>query len=212
MAKNEAQYGVIEGVLVYCKIAQPDNKYQSKDTEFSVGVIISDDEADDWDEKFKKQPAKRIKAAEFEDKFKFKMPEKFKGEKKVGLVTLKRDAVVDGEAVFPDFFPKVLLDTKEGERVDITKSRLVSNGSVGKVSYRIRSNDFGTFCKLSNVLIEEEHFIEYVQKSSVSAGSEFGGKPITRTEAENKSATEARQPKKEEKQEFTNDESSDIPF
>ena len=195
--KQESQVGVLEGGLVYCKLAQPDNKYQSKDTEFSIGVVISDDDADEWDNQFKKQPAKRIKTTEFEAKYKLPVPEKFKGEKKVGVVTLKRDAVVNGEEVFPDFFPKVLLDTNEGERVDITKSRLVANGTYGKVSYRSRTNDFGTFAKLANVLVKEDDFIEYVSKGGGFAGSEFGGKPVTKVEGENKAATQARPPREE---------------
>ena len=212
MAKAQKQeYGIIEGVLVYCKIAQPDNKYQSKDTEFSVGIVISDDEADQWNESFKKQPAKVIKVADFEDKFKFPLPAKFKGEKKVGLVTLKRDAVVNGEAVFPDFYPKVLLDTAT-ERVDITKSRLVANGSVGKVSYRIRENDFGRFAKLANVLIEEANFIEYQSKGGAGGvGNEFGGGKPTRSEPENKAATEGRPVRQEAtKNEPTNSSFDDL--
>jgi len=220
MAKaQKQQYGILEGVLVYCKIAQPDNKYQSKDTEFSIGVVVSDDEADQWNEQFKKQPAKVIKTSDFEVKFKFPLPDKFKGDKKVGLITLKRDAVVNGEAVFPDFYPKVLLDTPT-ERVDITKSRLVANGSVGKVSYRIRENDFGRFAKLANVLIEEANFIEYQSKGGGSVGGEFGsGKPV-RSEPENKAATEGRPARQETPQEAAPEKASskiedmedDIPF
>ena len=211
--KNAAEFGVVEGVLVYCKIAQPDTKYQSKDTEFSIGVVITDDEADEWDVKFKKQPAKRIKVADFEDKFKIPLPAKFKGEKKVGVVTLKRDAVVNGEEVFPDFYPKVFLENEQ-ERVDITKSRLVANGTLGKVSYRTRTNDFGTFCKLANVLIQEQDFVEYVSKGSTGgAGSEFGGsKPIARVEPESKAATEARPPRKEAPPVEDFEESSELPF
>ena len=44
MAK--AEYGVIEGTIVYAKLAQADQKYQSKDFEYSIEVIVSEDVAD----------------------------------------------------------------------------------------------------------------------------------------------------------------------
>lgn len=197
MAKEKAQIGVIEGVLVYAKIAQPDQKYQSKDTEFSVGIIVNEDDADAWEEKFKKQPPRKVKAMEFEAKYRFPLPEQFKGEKNVFQITLKRDAVVDGEPFYPDNYPKVFLDTAD-ERIDITKSRMIANGSYGKVSYRINSNDFGTFAKLSNVLLDEEGFIEYESKGGGAAGSEFGGGRPVKVEAEKESVTKARAPRQEE--------------
>lgn len=200
MAKDKQQVGVIEGVLVYAKIAQPDQKYQSKDTEFSVGIIVNEDEADAWEEKFKKQPPKKIKATEFEAKYKFPLPEQFKGEKNVFQITLKRDAVVDGKPFYPNNYPKVFLDTAE-ERLDITKSRLIANGSYGKVSYRINSNDFGTFAKLSNVLLDEEGFIEYESKGGGAAGSEFGNSRPVKVEAEKESVTKARAPRQEDAEE-----------
>lgn len=187
-------FGVIEGVLAYAKIAQADLKYQSKDTEYSVQVIVGEDEADAWDEQFKKQPAKKIKASEFETKYRFECP--IKGAKNVYAITLKKDATKDGEPFYPEHRPKVLLDTNDGERLEITESRLIANGSVGKVSYRISTNDFGTFAKLNNVLIEEDNFKEYVSTGS-KAGSEFGDdKPITK-EAAKESATNARPAKKD---------------
>lgn len=194
MAKEKSQYGVVEGVIVYAKIAQPDVKFQSKDTEFSIGVIVSEDTADAWDEQFKKQPAMKIKSTDFEAKFKFPLPAEFKGEKNVFQIKLKRDAVVDGEPFYPDNYPKVFLDTAD-ERIDITHSRLVANGSRGKVSYRINSNDFGTFARLNNVLFDEEGFIEYESKGVGGAGSEFGDSKPVKVEPAKESVVNARQTK-----------------
>ena len=101
---------------------------------------------------------------------------------------------------FPETRPKVFLDTDEG-RLDITESRLIANGSVGKVSYRINSNDFGTFAKLANVLMDEEGFIEYESKGGGGAGSEFGGGKEVVKEPARKEATQARKSKQEEKTE-----------
>lgn len=189
MATDKKQtFGVLEGTLAYAKIAQADTKYQSKDTEYSIQIIVDEDTADEWETQFKKQPAKKIKASDFEGKYKFPCP--IKGAKNVYAITLKRDATKDGEPFYPENRPKVFLDTEEG-RLDITESRLLANGSFGKVSYRINENEFGRFAKLANVLLDEEGFIEYISTGG-KAGSEFGDdKPITK-EAPRKEATEGR--------------------
>lgn len=194
MADKQQSYGVLEGVLAYAKIAQADTKYQSKDTEYSVQVIVDEDTADTWEAQFKKQPAKKIKASEFESKYKFECP--IKGAKNVYAITLRRDATKDGEPFYPESRPKVFLDTDEG-RLDITESRLIANGSRGKVSYRVTENSFGTFAKLANVLLDVDGFIEYESKGG-GAGSEFGeSKPVTKEPAR-KEATAARKPKEQE--------------
>jgi len=201
-------YGVLEGTLAYAKIAQADTKYQSKDTEYSIQVIVDEDAADAWDEQFKKQPAKKIKATEFEGKYKFPCP--IKGAKNVFAITLKRDATKDGEPFYPENRPKVFLDTEEG-RLDITESRLIANGSVGKVSYRINENDFGRFAKLANVLLNEDGFVEYVSTGGGKAGSEFGDdKPVVK-EAPREEATKARKPKAEKPVQETSEDGEDSP-
>ena len=197
MAEKKETGGVLEGVFAYAKIAQPDLKYQSKDTEYSIQIVVNEDAADEWDKKFKKQPAKKVKVSEFEEKFKFECP--FPKEKNVYVITLKKDATKDGEPFYPEHRPRVFLETAD-ERVDITESRLIANGSKGKVSYRINSNDFGTFAKLQNVLMDEADFIEYESQTG-SAGSEFGGseKPVKKEEAR-KEVVGARKPKAEKQE------------
>lgn len=182
--------GVVEGTLVYAKVAEASPKYQSKDTEYTVSVIVSEDVADDWDAKFKKQPAKKIKATEFEAKYKTPLPAALQGEKNVFEIKLKKDATKDGEPFYPEHRPKVFLDS-EKERTEITESRLIANGTIGKVSYRVSSNDFGTFAKLNNVLIKEEDFKEYVSTGG-AAGSEFGESKPIKVEAPKEAATKAR--------------------
>ena len=215
-AKAKNDYGVLEGTIVFAKIAQSDKKYQSEDREYSITVIVDEDTADEWDAKFKKQPSKKIKASEFEEKYKTACP--IKGAKNVFAITLKKDATKNGEPFNPEYRPKVFLDTAE-ERVEITESRLIANGSYGKVSYRITENSFGTFARLNNVLMTEEGFKEYVSTGGGKAGSEFGDTKPVRKEEARKEATEARQdkPKKGVKQEPKDndvdpDDLSDAPF
>lgn len=213
MADKKQTFGVVEGTLVYAKVAEASPKYQSKDTEYTISVIVSEDAADAWDEQFKKQPAKKIKATEFEAKYKIPVPEALKGDKNVYEIKLKKDATKDGEPFYPEHRPKVFVDYDNGDRVEITESRLIANGSVGKVSYRISTNDFGTFAKLNNVLMTEEGFKEYVSTGG-AAGSEFGETREVKKEAPRKEATQARAakaPKKEVEQEDESD-SENSPF
>ncbi len=214
MTDKKKTFGVVEGMLVYAKIAEPSQKYQSKDTEYTISVIVDEDSADAWDAEFKKQPAKKIKASEFEGKYKIALPDNLKGEKNVYEIKLKRDATKDGEEFYPENRPKVFVDYANGDRVDITESRLIANGSYGKVSYRINTNDFGTFAKLANVLMDEEGFKEYVSTGG-AAGSEFGDVKEVKKEAPRKEATQARASKekvKEESPEASEEDTSEAPF
>jgi len=190
MATKQSQYGSVEGTFVYAKVGQPDNKYQSTEKEWSIEVIVDEDTADAWNEQFKKQPAKKIKTSEFETKYKIPVPLALKNEKNVFGIKLKRQATNNGIAVDDQFRPKVFIDDSEGNRTEIGQSRLIANGSFGKVSYYISTNDFGTFARLQNVLMDEDNFKEY-EASNGKAGDEFGVKPV-KTEAPRKEVLEAR--------------------
>ena len=187
----EQQYGVLEGTFAFMKLAEPSTKYQSKDLEYAVDVVVSKATAKAWNKQFPKQKAKEFEAAEFEQKFKMPIPAELEGEDEIYIIKLKKAATKDGVAFDDKFRPKLLLDTAEG-RIDITLSRLAANGTKGKASYRITSNDFGTFAQLNNILVAEEDFKEYVRSSGV-AGAEFGeAKPIAKVEPESKAATASR--------------------
>jgi hypothetical protein len=189
---------VIEGTLVYAKIAQDAFKYQSDVAkEYSVGIIIDEDAADTWNEVFQKQPAKKIKVADFEAKFKFECP--IKNVKNVYVINLKKASVdKDGNVMDVTYRPKVFLDTEDGTRADITTSRLIANGTYAKVSYYVSENkDYGTLARLQNILIQESEFVEYEQQEKSVAGNEFGGDAPKATikEADSKGATQARDEK-----------------
>ena len=191
MATKQTQYGFVEGTFVYAKVGQPDTKYQSTEKEWSIEVIVDEDTADEWNEKFKKQPAKKIKASDFEAKYKIELPAALKNEKNVFGIKLKRQATNDGVPVEDNFRPKVYVDMNDGERVEIGQSRLIANGSFGKVSYYISTNDFGTFSRLQDVLMEEDNFKEYESSGGNKALDVFGAKPV-KAEAPRKEVLEAR--------------------
>lgn len=188
---------VIEGYLVYAKISQDAFKYQSDtDKEYSVGVIFDEDAADLWNDKFLKQPAKKIKVSDFEAKFKFECP--IKDVKNVYVINLKKSSIQGGIVQDEQYRPKVFLDAADGTRTEITTSRLIANGTYAKVSYYVSENDkYGLLSRLQNVLIKEAQFIEYEQKEGSVAGSEFKGDSPKASvkEAASKGATEARDEK-----------------
>ena len=159
----------IEGTLVFVSIQTPQTKYQSTDKEYKAGVVVDEDTADAWNERFPKQSAKVVKTSDFKDTYKINAP--FPDAKKQYVITLKKDAqYADGNPVPKQYLPKVLL--QEGKQaIDVTDSQLPANGSVGKISFETRENSYGTFAKLRNVLVTE--MIEY-KKGGSSAGDDFG--------------------------------------
>lgn len=208
--------------LAYAKIAEPSTKYESKDLEYSVDVIVDKATAKAWNKEFPKQKAKEFELDEFVEKFKMESP--VAGDE-VYVIKLKKGASKDGEMFDEKFRPKVFLDTLEDDvkvRTDITVSRLISNGTVADVSYRITENKFGTFANLQNIRIDEPNFKEYVASGGGKAGSEFDDDDdfiITRTEPENEKATKARASKAAEKPskakqepEDDNDDEENSPF
>lgn len=202
--KKQNAIEVLKGVtLAYAKLAEPSTKYKSEDLEYSVDVIVDKATAKTWNKKFSKQKAKEYDLEEFQEKFKMDSPY---DDDEVYVIKLKKGASKDGEMFDPKFRPKVLLDVMEDGvkvRTDITVSRLISNGTVADVSYRIVENDFGTFGHLQNVRIDEENFKEYISSGGKGVGSEFDDDDDvveTRKEPENENATKARAKKAEAEQ------------
>lgn len=160
---------IIDNVtFFYTKIQQPSKKYQSEDTEYSVDCAVDKATAKKWNKEFPKQKAKEFDNDEFLEKFKVEeVP--FPDQDCQHVIKLKKNAVKGGVETPEKYRPRVLEDTADG-RVDITFSKLVSNGSTGKVSYNINENSFGAFAQLSAILVE--NLIEY--QPNGGAGSEFG--------------------------------------
>lgn len=212
---DKNQYGVLENVtFAYAKLAEPTKKYQSEDTLYEVDCIVTKAVAKAFNKDFAKQKAKELDREDFVAKYKMEAP--YEGDE-IYIIKLRKPASKDGEVYDEKYRPRVMVDMNDGERVDVTTSRLLSNGCVGKVSYRITDNTFGRFAQLNNLLIQEDDFIEYKSSGGSAAGSEFGDVKPVRAEPAKESATKARankevekpvKPKKEEpEQDF-----SDSPF
>jgi len=166
---NKLTQNTIEGVLVFVSVQQPTTKYQSTDKEYKASVVVDEDTADAWNEMFGKQPAKVVKTTDFKDTYKIDAP--FPNEKKQYVINLKKPAqYADGNPLPKQYQPKVFLQNGN-TATDVTDTQLPANGSYGKISFESRSNDFGTFAKLKNVLVST--MIEY-KKSGGSGASDFG--------------------------------------
>ena len=171
IASNKATltHNTIEGTLVFVTIQTPQTKYQSDDKEYKVGIVVDEDTADSWNERFPKQTAKVVKTSDFKETY--KIDPVFPDEKKQYVITIKKPASYKDGKELPEMYrPKVLL--QDGNTaIDVTKTTLPANGSKGKVSFEENSNDFGTFSRLKNVLVTE--MIEY-KKGGGNAADEFG--------------------------------------
>lgn len=160
--------GILDGVACYAKIAQPANKYQSTDKEFSIDVIVDKATYKAWGKKYPKQKGKTVDNDEFKEIFKIDPP--FEDQDEQCVIKLKKQAnYKDGTLLDKKYWPKILVQSGS-KAVPIDDGVLVANGSKVKVSFDENSNDYGTFAKLKNVLVTK--LIEYRQGGNT--GSEFG--------------------------------------
>lgn len=163
-------------VLAYVKVQQPAQKYETEgpqNTEWTVDCVISEKEAKAWKKQFKKQPPKEFTNKEFKETFKIDPP--YPDQDEQFVVKIKKDTHYKDKETgrLKPFDPKyrVKVFEKIGEKdgkpllADITKKKLVSNGSIGCVMYDVISNKFGTFAKLKAVRVDE--LIEYQAGDSV---------------------------------------------
>lgn len=191
----------IEGTLVFVTVQTPQTKYQSTDKEFKVGIVVDEDTADSWNERFPKQTAKVVKTSDFKETY--KIDPVFPDEKKQYVITIKKPASYKDGKELPEMYrPKVLL--QDGNTaIDVTKTTLPANGSKGKVSFEENNNDFGTFSRLRNVLVTE--MIEY-KKGGSNVGDDFGLEVQGASDFDEQPTNESKTSKN------TDEEEGDIPF
>lgn len=163
----------LTGTLVYVQVDKPKKCFvEEKGEEFKASIVISEDDAEAWDDTYAKQPAKQVKTAEFEGIYKIKAP--FPDQRKQYIVTLRKNTKLGNGAELPQkYFPKVF-QKKGNVLVDITSTILVANGSTGAISVESFMSKMGTeFARLKNIMVV--NLIEYEKVSASSeSGSEFG--------------------------------------
>lgn len=157
-------------VFGYVKLQQPDFKFGSTtEKEFTVDCIVEKSVAKAWNKSYPKQKAKEMDRADFEKAYKIDAP--YDGDE-IYVIKLKKPAQYKSGDPIPDAMrPRVFAKGASEKLVDITKDKLVANGSKGVVSYDEVSNDFGTFAKLKAIRVD--HLIEY-KKAGGSDFSELG--------------------------------------
>jgi hypothetical protein len=160
---------VISGVFAYAKVAEPANKYQSEEKEFSIDIIVDKATYKAFGKQFPKQKGKTVDNDDFKTIYKIDPP--FPDQDEQCVLKLKKAAQYkDGAALAKQYWPK-LLQQVNGKAVPLAEGVLIANGSKGKVSYDITENTYGTFAKLKAVLVE--NLIKY-EKAGGDAASDFG--------------------------------------
>lgn len=167
---QETQPQTISAVFAYAKIQEPAFKYQSTtEKEFSIDLIVDKATAKAFGKQFPKQKGKTVDNDDFEEIY--KMPPPFPDQDEQYVLKLKRPAQYkDGKPLPESYWPKVM-QKRGGKAVQIPREVLVGNGSTGKVSYDINENDYGTFAKLKNILVED---LKGYKKTGGSGADDFG--------------------------------------
>jgi len=139
----------------YTCIQTPTKKYESDETEWKTSAVVDKATAKAWNKRFAKQKAKEIDNDEFVAKYKTDLP--FPDQEEQYIIKLSQNTHnADGKEMYQ---PKVYQDIGSNNVVDITKKKLVGNGSKGKAAYGVVENKFGTFAKLNSICITD--LVEY---------------------------------------------------
>ncbi len=182
----------IEGTLVYVQMQTPVKAFVKpgfpvKPDEWKASVVIVDEDVLDDFEAFVTSidagtSIKKVKAAEFEEKYKCPVPEG--AGKNVWVITFRKSTQLGktGKPVPEQYKPRVY-QKKGNTLVDVTATSLPANGSKGVISIDRFDRDNGTASLyLKNVLVTE--MIEYIKPegsgSSYEPGSEFGSEAPTK--------------------------------
>lgn len=161
--------------LFYCNVKSPRPIYDDRDVayekarkEYSVVVAVTEDVADQWDELFPKQPAKKFTNAKFKENFKLEDGDElpFPDEKKQFVIkTTQKAQKENGDPISDMIIPRVF-HVENGKASDITFEKNVGNGSFGSVLIRCASNTYGNFAYLNKIKIVD--LIEYESSGPIS--------------------------------------------
>lgn len=155
--------------FAYTKLKAPVTAIKKTNTEVSVQVVMSEDDADNLLEACPSANVKSYKNDAFKEKFKFDAP--FTDQKKQFVASFKKMVSKDGVDLPEKFRPRVIHLKADGTKDDITFNVEVGNGSFGSVAYSTYTANYNedgkgvtkTLCQL--VAIQVEDLIEYVSES-----------------------------------------------
>jgi hypothetical protein len=193
------------GTLVYVMLDKPRACYdETKGQEYKCGIVVDEDTADTFNALYPKQAAKKVKATDFEAIYKCPPPED--SGKNVYVITLKKNSVLANGNPVPDKYRPRVLEKQGNTVVDVTFTKLPSNGSKGAISVDHYEGKMGNVARLKNVLVTE--MIEYVRTTvEYEVGSEFDESPVQSPKVEPPQEQKKPVVKKAAKQE-----EDDIPF
>ena len=169
--------------FAYTKLKAPVTAIKKTNTEVSVQVVMSEDDADNLLEVCPSANVKSYKNDAFKEKFKFDAP--FTDQKKQFVASFKKMVSKDGVDLPEKFRPRVIHLQADGTKEDITFNVEVGNGSKGAVAYSTYSASYKedgrdvtkTLCQL--VAIQVEDLIEYVSESGGDGESNDADSPET---------------------------------
>ena len=164
------QIPMLTGTLVYVQVQQPKQCYEeSKGQEWKASIVVSEDDAEQWDETYPKQTAKQVKTSDFLTYY--KIPAPFPSQRKQFVITVRKNTQLGNGATVPEKYQPKVFEKVQNKVVDVTKTKLPANGSIGQISIESFEGKMGVFARLKNVLVTE--MIEYI-KDDDGSGSEFG--------------------------------------
>jgi hypothetical protein len=177
------KFNKISGMLVYVQMNEPVKAFvkagaPKKPDEWKASVVLTDEDYVDELEEYGKSldtllSIKKVKTADFEAKYKVAPPED--AGKNVWIFTLRKSTELGktGKPVPVQYQPRVMQKIKN-TMVDITKEKLVGNGSLGTISVdKFERTTGGASLFLKNVLVTD--LKEYVaSESNYTPGDEFG--------------------------------------
>lgn len=180
----------LEGTIVYSCVQKAVRGYkdpaatEEPGMEWKTSVVVIDEEyVDSLEEAMKEANAKgisikKVKSADFEDKFKCELPEG--AGSKVWVLTVRKGTTLGktGKEVPEIYRPKIFQQIKN-TRVDITyvKDKIVGNGSYGKVSIDpFTRTDGSVQLYLKNTLLSTLKVYEK-KADDYEPGSEFDATP-----------------------------------
>lgn len=172
----------VTGTLLFVMVDRPRDCYEKdKGKEWQAQIAVTDEDfVDAYEECYPKNSVKKVKAVDFEETYKCPLPED--AGKNLWVITLKKNTkLANGEPV-PDKYHPRAFEQQGSNRVDITMTKLVGNGSKGTVSIDTYVNEKGNIARLKNILVTD--LVEYVKPegSSYNPGDEFSDAPVSKTE------------------------------